>query len=113
MPTINPFSFQVLFNPGSDICSFSMEHQAERPGSAGRGAAAAAALPGIALRRALLSARSPSPDTSRQEPAGEGRGREGGSGAGRRRVARSLAGRERAARGGAGAERGRACGEPG
>lgn len=47
----------------------------ERPGSAGRGAAAAAALPGIALRRALLSARSPSPDTSRQEPAGEGRGR--------------------------------------
>lgn len=47
----------------------------ERPGSAGRGAAAAAALAGIALRRALLSARSPSPDTSRQEPAGEGRGR--------------------------------------
>jgi len=31
VPTINPFSFQVLFNPGSDICSFSMEHQAERP----------------------------------------------------------------------------------
>lgn len=28
-PTIDSFSFQVLLNPGSDICSFSMEHQSD------------------------------------------------------------------------------------